>query len=47
MDKYELIEIEFTEIDGLKVGHAQDTQAATGCTAIICEEGGATAGGSM
>ena len=43
MDKYELIEIEFTEIDGLKVGHARDTQAATGCTAIICEEG-ATAG---
>lgn len=41
MDKYEIREIEFTEIDGIKVGHAQDTQAATGCTVIICEEGAA------
>ncbi len=36
-------EIEFTEIGGVKVGHAQDMDAATGCTVIICEEG-ATAG---
>lgn len=36
-------EIPFTNIDGIKVGHAQDIEAATGCTVIICEEG-ATAG---
>lgn len=36
-------EIKFTDIDGLKVGHAQNIEAATGCTVIICEEG-ATAG---
>ncbi|MCK5097022.1 MAG: P1 family peptidase [Desulfobacteraceae bacterium] len=27
------------EIKGLKVGHAQDIKAATGCTVIICEQG--------
>ncbi|WP_432663505.1 P1 family peptidase [Wukongibacter baidiensis] len=32
-------EIKFTEIDGIRVGHAQDLEAATGCTVIICEEG--------
>jgi len=32
-------EIEFTHIEGLKVGHAQDLEAATGCTVIISEEG--------
>lgn len=32
-------EIQFTDIDGIKVGHAQDLKAATGCTVIICEEG--------
>ena len=26
-------------IDGIKVGHAQDFEALTGCTAIICEKG--------
>jgi L-aminopeptidase/D-esterase-like protein len=36
-------QIEFTEIEGLKVGHAQDFEAATGCTVIISENG-ATAG---
>ncbi|WP_091730323.1 P1 family peptidase [Proteiniborus ethanoligenes] len=36
-------EIKFTDIDGIKVGHEQDLEAATGCTVIICEEG-ATAG---
>ncbi|GMG95445.1 P1 family peptidase [Tepidimicrobium xylanilyticum] len=36
-------EIPFTNIDGIKVGHAQDIEAGTGCTVIICEEG-ATAG---
>ncbi|SDK86529.1 P1 family peptidase [Natronincola ferrireducens] len=31
--------IEFTEIEGIKVGHQQDFEGATGCTVIICEEG--------
>lgn len=35
--------IKFTDIKGIKVGHEQNMEAATGCTAIICEEG-ATAG---
>ncbi len=35
--------IRFTEIPGVKVGHEQNMEAATGCTVIICEEG-ATAG---
>ena len=36
-------EIKFTDIDGIKVGNAQNLEAATGCTVIICKEG-ATAG---
>lgn len=32
-------EIKFTDIDGIRVGHAQNYEAATGCTVIICEEG--------
>jgi L-aminopeptidase/D-esterase-like protein len=36
-------EIAFDEIGGIKVGHAQDFEAATGCTVILCEHG-ATAG---
>ncbi len=36
-------QIVFTDIDGIKVGHAQDQDAATGCTVVICERG-ATAG---
>ncbi len=32
-------EIEFTLIEGIKVGHAQDLEAATGCTVVISEEG--------
>ena len=31
--------IKITDIDGIKVGHAQDRENATGCTVIICEEG--------
>lgn len=38
-----LQQIKFTDIEGIKVGHAQDVEAGTGCTVIICEEG-ATAG---
>ncbi len=32
-------QIDFSDIDGIKVGHAQDLAAATGCTVIISEEG--------
>ncbi len=32
-----------TMIDGIKVGHAQNMEALTGCTAVLCEKG-ATAG---
>lgn len=32
-------EIKFTDIDGLKIGHEQNFEAATGCTVVICEEG--------
>ncbi|MCK5311399.1 MAG: P1 family peptidase, partial [Desulfobacteraceae bacterium] len=32
-------QIDFMEIKGLKIGHAQDIKAATGCTVIICEQG--------
>jgi len=35
--------INFTDIPGIKIGHSQDFEAATGCTVVICEEG-ATAG---
>jgi L-aminopeptidase/D-esterase-like protein len=34
-----LEQIDFMEIEGLKVGHAQDLKAATGCTVVLCEEG--------
>lgn len=32
-------QIKITDIKGIKVGHAQDEKAATGCTVIICEKG--------
>ena len=35
--------IEFTAIEGIRVGHAEDLGAATGCTVVI-SEAGATAG---
>jgi L-aminopeptidase/D-esterase-like protein len=35
--------IEFTAIEGIRVGHAEDFDAATGCTVVI-SEAGATAG---
>lgn len=31
--------IKFTDIEGLKIGHEQNFEAATGCTVVICEEG--------
>ncbi|MCY6371608.1 P1 family peptidase [Clostridium ganghwense] len=33
--------INFTDIKGIKVGHEQNLEAATGCTVILCEEGAA------
>lgn len=32
-------EINFTDISGIKVGHAQNFEAATGCTVVLCEKG--------
>lgn len=32
-------EIKITDIEGIKIGNAQNYEAATGCTVIICEEG--------
>ena len=32
-------EIKFINIDGIKVGHAQDIEAGTGCSVVLCEEG--------
>jgi L-aminopeptidase/D-esterase-like protein len=31
-----------TDVPGIKVGHAQDLEAATGCTVILCEQGAVT-----
>lgn len=31
-------EIKITDIEGIRVGNAQDTEAGTGCTVIICEK---------
>src|SRR4030067_2576864 len=28
-----------TEVPGIKVGHASDLKALTGCTVLLCEEG--------
>lgn len=34
-----MFEIKITDIEGFKLGHAQDLVGATGCTVLICEEG--------
>lgn len=34
--------IELTEIENIKIGHADNQVAATGCTVIICEQGAPT-----
>ena len=36
-------EVPFTVFENLKIGHAQDAEAATGCTVLIAEEGMAAA----
>lgn len=32
-------EIEITEIENIKIGHAQDMKNGTGCTVLLCEKG--------
>lgn len=32
-------EIKFTDIEGIKLGHAQNEEGCTGCSVIICEKG--------
>lgn len=32
-------EVKLTNIDGIRVGHAHNHKAATGCTVILCEDG--------
>ena len=32
-------EIKISDIKGIKIGHAQDIEGGTGCTAVICEQG--------
>ena len=34
-------EINIMEIGGFKVGHAQDYDAMTGCTVVLCDDDGA------
>ncbi|MGG5461989.1 P1 family peptidase [Clostridium sp. B9] len=34
-----MFEIKITDIEGFKLGHAQNKVAATGCSVLICEEG--------
>ncbi|SHI60666.1 L-aminopeptidase/D-esterase [Clostridium cavendishii DSM 21758] len=34
-----MFEINVTDIEGFKLGHASDFEAGTGCTVVICEEG--------
>ncbi|HOP39516.1 MAG TPA: P1 family peptidase [Geobacteraceae bacterium] len=34
-----LAEIDFTDIEGIRTGHAEDLQAATGCTVLIADKG--------
>ena len=34
-----LKQIQITEIENIRIGHAQDVENATGCTVIICEKG--------
>ena len=37
-----LKEIPITDIENIKIGHAQDYENATGCTVILCEKGAPT-----
>ena len=35
--KMEVVKV--TDIPGIKIGNAQDLEAGTGCTVILCEQG--------
>ncbi len=35
-------EIKLYDIENIKIGHAQDEEAATGCTVVLCEKGAPT-----
>jgi len=39
MEEITMKEVPITNIDGIKIGHAHDLESATGCTAVICEQG--------
>jgi L-aminopeptidase/D-esterase-like protein len=39
MSELAMKEIFITDIEGIKVGHAQNLEAGTGCSVLICEEG--------
>ena len=34
-----MLEKNYIKIPGIKVGHAQNIEAATGCTVVLCEKG--------
>ena len=35
-------QIDLLEIEGIRIGHAQNLEAGTGCTVVICEDGAVT-----
>ncbi|SHF02383.1 P1 family peptidase [Clostridium fallax] len=35
-----MFEIKFCDIDGINLGHAQNIESGTGCTVVLCKEGG-------
>lgn len=39
MKEYKTKRIEFTDIDGIKIGHSQNIDAGTGCSIVACELG--------
>ena len=41
MNRDYMKEIEINEIEGFRIGNAQDMEGGTGCTAILCDEGAA------
>lgn len=41
MNRDYMKEIEINEIEGFRIGNAQDKEGGTGCTAILCDEGAA------
>lgn len=41
MNREYMKEIEINEIEGFRIGNAQDKEGGTGCTAILCDEGAA------